>query len=327
MSNAPEPPATGGPRAAIGGAGPPAVMLAVLAIAFVIIAGIAITEAGDTDLSFAEALLLGAIEGVTEYLPISSTGHLTVTQDLLGLSDTPAAESAADSYAIAIQLGAIVAVAVLYRTRIRATVTALTQPRTGVGGDQARRLSGALTAAFAPAAVIGLVAGDAIKQHLFGVWPTTAAWMVGGIAITVFARRHQPGRRMLELITWRDGLLIGCAQVLALWPGVSRSLVTIIAAIAIGLHISAAVEFSFLLGLATLTAATIYETLDNGTTIVDQYGLLTPLAGFAAALVFAAAAVIWMVDYLQRHSLAIFGWYRILLAGTIATLTLAGVIG
>jgi undecaprenyl-diphosphatase len=203
----------------------------------------------------------------------------------------------------------------------------LVRPADDAARGRARRLTAALVVAFTPAAIIGLVAGDWIKQHLFGIWPTTAAWLAGGVAIIVFARRHQPGRRMLELITWRDGLVIGCAQVLALWPGVSRSLVTIVAAIAVGLHITAAVEFSFLLGLGTLTAATIYESLDNGAAIIDQYGALTPLAGFTAALVFASLAVLWMVDYLQRHSLAVFGWYRIALATTIGTLALTGVVG
>lgn len=301
-------------------------LLSVVALTLVAITVLAVAQAGDTHLSLAEAILLGAIEGITEYLPVSSTGHLTVTQNLLGLTDTPSAKAAADSYAIAIQLGAIVAVAVLYRKRIIATIAALTRPADAQTQQQARHLSAALVAAFVPAAVVGVALGDQIKQHLFGVWPTTVAWLLGGIAIIVFARRHRPGDRVLELITWRDGLIIGCAQVIALWPGVSRSLVTIIAAVAIGLHISAAVEFSFLLGLATLGAATVYETLDNGSVIVDQYGILTPLAGFAAALLFAAAAVLWMVDYLQRHSLAIFGWYRIGLAVTIGTLALTGTI-
>jgi len=303
-----------------------AVVLLSIVAASVVITVLAIAEAGDGELSVAEALLLGAIEGITEYLPVSSTGHLTVTQDLLGLTDTPSAKSAADSYAIAIQLGAIVAVAVLYRNRILGTVTALVRPADAQARAEAHRLTSALVAAFVPAAVVGVALGDQIKEHLFGVWPTTAAWLVGGIAILVFARWHRPGERMLEVITWRDGLIIGCVQILALWPGVSRSLVTIIAAVAIGLHISAAVEFSFLLGLATLTAATVYEMLDNGAAIIDEYGILTPLAGFAAALVYAAVAVIWMVGYLQRHSLAIFGWYRIALAITIGTLAVTGTI-
>jgi undecaprenyl-diphosphatase len=300
------------------------VVLSVVAAPLVAIIVLAVAEAGDATLSPAEALLLGAVEGITEYLPISSTGHLTVIQDLLGLTATASAEAAADSYAIAIQLGAIVAVAVLYRSRIFGTIAALTQPADTQIRQEARHLLAALVAAFLPAAVIGVAFGDQIKRVLFGVWPTTIAWLVGGIAIVVFARRHRPGDRVLELITWRDGLIIGCAQVLALWPGVSRSLVTIIAAVAIGLHIGAAVEFSFLLGLATLGAATIYETVDNGTVIVEQYGILTPLAGFAAAVVSAAVAVLWMVSYLQRHSLAIFGWYRIVLAAAIGALALTG---
>ncbi len=284
----------------------------VLVLLVIVIAAAA--EAGNDELSAAEALLLGVVEGITEFLPVSSTGHLTVTQHILGLTDTDAGKAAADSYAIAIQFGAIVAVAGLYWQRISTAVTRILRPTPGPETAEARQLALALIIAFTPAAVVGFLTSDAIKENLFGLWPTALAWFVGGIAIIVFARRSQIGDRALELITPRDGLIIGLTQMLALWPGVSRSLVTIIAASLVGLKMAAAVEFSFLLGLATLSAATLYETATNGSVIIDEYGLLIPLLGFVMAFVAAAAAVVWMVGYLERHSLEIFGWYRIAIA-------------
>jgi undecaprenyl-diphosphatase len=152
---------------------------------------------------------------------------------------------------------------------------------------------------------------------LFGAWPVIVAWIVGGVAILLLSRGGvlAPTRgRSIETLTPRDGMLIGAAQVLALWPGTSRSLVTILAAVLLGLSMSAAVEFSFLLGLVTLTAATGYEMLSNGKLMLDTFGLGIPLLGLAVAFVAAVVSVRWMVTYLQRHDFAIFGWYRIAVA-------------
>jgi undecaprenyl-diphosphatase len=119
------------------------------------------------------------------------------------------------------------------------------------------------------------------------------------------------GGRSLDALTARDGLVIGAAQVLALWPGTSRSLVTILAALLIGMSMVAAVEFSFLLGLVTLTAATGYELLSNGKLMLDTFGLGIPLLGLVVAFIAALVSVRWMVTYLRRHDFSIFGWYRI----------------
>lgn len=298
----------------------PAVVVPATFLGLALIVLLAALDAGDTLLSIPEAILLGVVEGLTEYLPVSSTGHLTVTQRLLGLTDTEAGKDAADAYAIAIQSGAILAVLGIYRRRIASALLAVA----GRGPDPVggRRLAVAIIAGFLPAAIAGFLLGDLVKEHLFGLWPVIGAWFVGGIVILAWPRSANRTGRALEVLTLRDGLIIGLVQTIALWPGVSRSLVVILAGLAIGLSIAAAVEFAFLLGLVTLGAATLYETFDKGGVIVDQFGVSAPLVGFAAAFLSAAAAVVWMVDYVQQRGLAIFGWYRIAVALVVAMLAL-----
>jgi undecaprenyl-diphosphatase len=276
--------------------------------------------AAEGELTAGAAVVLGLVEGLTEWLPISSTGHLTVTQDLLGING-----DVANSYAIAIQAGAILAVLVLYHARFRSMLRGL------VGRDpEGRRLLIAVLVAFTPAVVVGLIFEDVIKRYLFGPWPVVAAWFVGGLAILIVARRRRDlspdaGTALTEL-DWRGALIIGLTQTLALWPGVSRSLVTILAATAVGLAVPAAVEFSFLLGFVTLGGATLYETLSSGSEMFAAYGIATPLLGLVVAFVSAAAAMRWMIGYLNRRGLGIFGWYRIAAAAVVATLLLSGVI-
>ena len=267
-----------------------------------------------------QAVVLGVVEGVTEFLPVSSTGHLLVTQRLLGIAKT----EASDAYAICIQAGAIAAVLVLYTRRIRQMGAGL------LGRDaEGRRLAGALVLAFLPAAVVGFLFDAPIERALFGPWPVVAAWAVGGLAILLLARRPpravQPPLALGQLTAGR-ALLIGLAQVLALWPGTSRSLVSILAALLVGLALPAAIEFSFLLGLITLGAATAYKLLQHGSEMLSAYGASSLAAGFVAAAVAALLAVRWMVTYLSRHDLSLFGWWRLLAAGVVAGLLLAGVI-
>jgi undecaprenyl-diphosphatase len=275
-------------------------------------------------LSAGEAVVLGVVEGVTEFLPISSTGHLLVASRIMGLPDSGAAGDALKSYEIAIQFGAILAVLLLYRRRVGVMVE-------GVVGrsEQGRQLLTAVAIAFVPAAVVGLVSEKLIKDVLFGVAPVVIAWIVGGVAVLVLSRRGlvgPRGGRALEAITTRDALVIGGAQVLALWPGTSRSLVTIVAALLLGLSMEAAVEFSFLLGFVTLGAATVYETAKDGKLMIDTFGIAIPLLGLVVAFVAAVVSIRWMVGYLSRHDLAIFGWYRLVVAALAITLVATGTI-
>jgi undecaprenyl-diphosphatase len=279
--------------------------------------------AASNQMTAGKAVVLGLVEGITEFLPISSTGHLLVTQRILDIGDTDATKDAADSFAIAIQAGAILAVILLYFGRLKSMLLGI------FGRDpDGRRVFVALVLAFLPAAVIALAFEGPIKDNLLGVGPVIIAWLVGGVVILVVAPRWErhAGGRALEQITPRQALIIGVIQCVAMWPGTSRSLVTILAALAVGLSLAAAVEFSFLLGLVTLGAATSYEVVTNGSLMVDAYGLIDPLIGLAVAFVSAAVAIRWMVGYLQKHSLAIFGWYRIAVGSLALVLLWTGVV-
>jgi undecaprenyl-diphosphatase len=207
----------------------------------------------------------------------------------------------------------------LYRTRIGSMLRGV------VGNDsEGRTVLLRLVTAFAPAALLGFFFGDAIKDVLFGPVPVTIAWAVGGVVLLLW--KPPTGALHLHQLTTRSAVVIGIAQGVALWPGVSRSLVTLIAALAIGLTLSAALEFSFLLGLVTLSAASLYDFARNGSELVDQFGVAAPLVGLVTAFVTALLAVRWMVGYLSTHSLAIFGWYRLMIAGGCAVLLLTGVL-
>lgn len=262
-----------------------------------------------------EALILGIVEGITEYLPVSSTGHLLLAERALGIPRT----DASDAYAICIQAGAIAAVLGLYRARIR-------QILLGVAGRDpvGRRLGVQLVVAFLPAAILGFLFKDDIKRELFGLWPVVGALAAGGVAI--LALRGRKGGRTLEALDLRTAALIGVAQCLALWPGTSRSLATILGAVLLGVSMPAAVEFSFLLGLETLGAATAYSALQDGDEMVREFGAGPILVGFLASALSAFLAVKWLVGFLQSHGLEIFAAWRLGLAALVAALLAAGVL-
>lgn len=267
-------------------------------------------DAASGELGWIDAVVLGLVEGLTEYLPVSSTGHLLVASRLLGVAGDATTAAALDSYAICIQSGAILAVVVLYRHRIA-------QLARGSAGRSAegRRLCIALGLAVGPAALVGLVAGDVVKSVLFGVAPIAVAWIAGGVLIIGTRRRSwtRGGNVDLELVGAREGLVVGFAQAAALWPGISRSLVTILAALLVGCSMKAAVEFSFLLGLITLGAATVYEAVRRGGEMVAAFGVAAPVLGLIVAFAAATASIRWMVGWLETRSLDVFGWYRIVI--------------
>ena len=291
------------PSRALGAA---AVTFAVLGVMI----AIARPASAPDDLSVLAAVVLGLVEGLTEYLPVSSTGHLLVTNELLGLGGTESSDEALDAYAIIIQAGAILAVVVLYWNR-------LTQMLAGLfGRDEEGRtvLIGALVA-FTPAAVLGVLFDEWIEEQLFSPTTIAIAWFVGGLIVIWLSRTgriRQAGQALSE-ITVRQALVIGFVQCLAMMPGTSRSLVTILAAVLVGLSLAAAVEFSFILGLGTLLGATVYKGAQSGELVIDTFGWGTPIIGIVVAFVSAVAAVRWMVGWLQQQGFEMFGWYRLVI--------------
>lgn len=276
-----------------------------------------------------EAIFLGIVEGLTEYLPVSSTGHLILTQRALSLPITPAS----NAYAICIQAGAIVAVLGLYWKHVSEMAMGwLGKVGLGSGHEDGFKMGLNILVAFLPAAVLGLLFDDLIEEKLFNLWTIVVAWFVGGVAIlaTSFYRRKRQGERgaglALGQLTWRMALIIGFIQCIAMCPGTSRSLVTIVGGVLVGLSLSAAVEFSFLLGVLTLCAATVYKAREQGPVMLAEYGWVPMIIGSIAAWISAVIAVKWMVAYLQRRSMAIFGYYRILLAMGVAILILMGIL-
>lgn len=263
------------------------------------------------DLSLLEAIILGLVEGLSEYLPISSTGHLLVATELLGISDgSQEVDDALDAYAICIQAGAILAVLVVYRERIQQMVEGLLGR-----SEEGKRILIAVILAFIPTALIALAAQDFVRDKLFSTEAIAAAWLAGGVAILLLSRFGFMNRDGLELpdITVRHAVIIGALQAIAIWPGVSRSLVTILAGVFVGLSLRAAVEFAFLLGLLTLSAATVYEGLNQGPEMIDLFGWFTPLVGLVVAFFSAVLAVRWMVSWLNERGFDVFGWYRIVI--------------
>jgi undecaprenyl-diphosphatase len=288
------------------------------------------------DLTYTDALILGVVEGITEYLPISSTGHLLLTNELLGLNVedpildetaqpvlTPDGEPitlkmAADAYAIVIQAGAILAVIFVYWPRIWQLIL-------GVLGlnPNGRRLARNLILAFLPAAVLGLLLDDWIESMLFGPLPIAIALFAGGFLMLGVEswRKHQidDGDDIVDLHTLgvRQCLFIGFLQCVAMWPGTSRSMMTIVGGYLAGLRPAKAAEFSFLLGLITLSAAAGYKTVTSGPALRVAIDLGPLLVGIFTAFVSAALAVKWLVGYLTRHGLALFAWYRFVLAALV----------
>lgn len=278
-------------------------------------------------MSWWQVIVLGVVEGVTEYLPVSSTGHLILSAWLLGL-DRPEQKAALDAYLVVLQGGAILAVVGLYWPRV-------TQMLRGLGGrdPEGLRLAGKLALAFLPAAVVGVVLDDVIKARLFRAGPVLAALALGGVWMIWLGRSVRRGGDVTTLSAGA-ALGIGCFQVLALWPGMSRSMVTIVGGMLLGLNPVAAAEFSFLLGVPTLGAACLHDLVGNlraaaaGTapSMIDQFGPAHLALGFVVATVSAALAVRWLVAFLTRQGLAPFGWYRVVLAATLSVLAFGGVL-
>ena len=244
--------------------------------------------------------MLGIVEGLTEFLPISSTGHLIIASTLLGVQGEKT-----KVFIIAIQLGAIFAVCWEYRARLARVVL-------GLAGDAgARRFAANLVIGFLPAAVLGVLFHSTIKSALFHAVPVAIALIVGGLVILWVERPGRPVRvAEVDDMRWTDALKVGCAQALALIPGTSRSGATIIGGRLFGLSRKAATEFSFFLAIPTMFGAVTYDTWRSRALLsADDLGVFA--VGFAASFVAALLVVRALLRYVSRHDFRAFAYYRI----------------
>ena len=263
-----------------------------------------------------KALVLGVVEGLTEFLPISSTGHLILAGDLLGFSDEKA-----KVFEIVIQTGAMLAVVWEYRLRFWGVLA-------GLGSDRsAQRFALNLLVAFMPAAVLGLAFSKLIKTYLFHAIPVALAFIIGAIVILWVERSLRPRVRVerVDDMTWRDALKVGVAQAFALIPGTSRSGATIIGGMLFGLSRKAATEFSFFLAVPTLVAAGAYDFWKNRALFnAGDAGLFA--VGSITAFVSAFLCVRWLLRYIATHDFTLFAWYRIAFGAAVLITAYAGVV-
>ena len=248
-----------------------------------------------------KAAILGVVEGLTEFLPISSTGHLILVGDLLNFND-----ERGKVFEIVIQFAAILAVCWEYRHKLVSVSSGLIQKQ-----EVAQRFIFNLFIAFLPLAILGLLFGKAIKAHLFAPVPVALAFIIGGfIILWAEKRQHTEHIQSVDDMRWKDALKMGFAQALALIPGTSRSGATIIGGLFFGLSRKAATEFSFFLAIPTLTAATVYEVVKYRHDFhADDLGIF--LVGSIASFISAFIAVRGLLRYISRHDFSVFAWYRI----------------
>ncbi len=281
-----------------------------------------------------QAAVLGIVEGITEYLPVSSTGHLIIASDLLGLGETATERSAVDAFNIVIQGGAILAVLGLYFPRVvRMCKGLLGKDREGL------KLAINIIVAFLPAAILGVLLNDWIEATLFNTPMVLTALALGGVFMIAIDRfkfdKNHPvdspdqGPDLHEL-SLPKCLAIGLLQCVAMWPGTSRSMMTIAGGVLMGLKPKRAAEFSFLLGLPTLGGACVYSLAKNvtgdGPNMFEFIGVVPIVVGILVATISAALAVRWLVSFLTRHGLALFGYYRLVLTLVLGALIWTGVV-
>jgi undecaprenyl-diphosphatase len=270
----------------------------------------------NSSMTYTDAFVYGIVEGMTEFLPISSTGHLVIASEVLTRDDAQSDE-ALFAYLIVIQAGAILAVFLLYRKEVWSMMLGL------LGLDpRGKRLAINVIVAFLPAAILGPILNDKIEEFLFGLLPIAIALFLGALLMYWVEKRKKAKDsgmimeqgRTLDDLTLAHSLTIGFLQCFAMWPGTSRSMMTIVGGYLVGLQRKKAAEFSFLLGLVTLSAAAGYKVLTKWEVMEAHLSLGPILFGCLIAGISAALSVFWLVGYLSRRGLGVFVWYRIVLS-------------
>lgn len=262
-----------------------------------------------------KALILGIVEGLTEFLPISSTGHLIIVGQLLDFNDDKG-----KIFEIVIQTGAMLAIVWEYRRKFAAVLAGLTHDA------RARQFVINLAIAFLPAAILGLAFGKYIKAALFKPVPVAVAFIVGGFIILWAEKRpHKIVVESVDGMRWTDALKVGCAQAFALIPGTSRSGATIIGGLFFGLSRRAATEFSFFLAVPTLVAAGAYDLYKNRALFdAGDIGLFS--VGTIASFISAFLCVRWLLRYITSHDFTVFAWYRIAFGAVVLVTAYSGAV-
>jgi undecaprenyl-diphosphatase len=262
-----------------------------------------------------KVLILGIVEGLTEFLPISSTGHLILVGDLLGFND-----ERGKIFEIVIQTGAMLAIVWEYRARFAHVITRIGTDAT------AQRFVANIAIAFVPAAVLGLLFASRIKAALFKPVPVAIAFIVGALVILWAERRkHRITIESVDDMRWSDALKVGFAQAFALIPGTSRSGATIIGGLLFGLSRRAATEFSFFLAVPTLVAAGGYDLLKNRA-LLDAHDFGEFGVGMVAAFISAFLCVRWLLRYIASHDFSAFAWYRIVFGAVVLATAYGGIV-
>jgi undecaprenyl-diphosphatase len=261
---------------------------------------------------YLSTIIMGIVEGITEFLPISSTGHLILTDHLLDFEKLVGGKEFNDSFLIIIQLGAILAVIAAYPRRFLGLLNF--RNNTGLSGVRGLTL---LAITSIPAGLLGLATHHYIKDHLFSTKTVAAAMAVGALWIFLVEYLLPPSKKEgVDSITWKEALSVGLFQCFSLWPGMSRSASTILGGMISGLERKTATEYSFFAAVPIMIVATVFE-------LRNSYHLLTPdrftvlALGFVVSFLFAWLAVKFFIGFLGRHTLVPFGWYRLLVAALV----------
>jgi undecaprenyl-diphosphatase len=263
-----------------------------------------------------KSILIGIIEGVTEFLPISSTGHMVLAGSIINFKG-----QFANLFEIFIQFGAILAVVVLFRHKIIASLKALRPGQFGF------RLWLGILIAFIPAAVVGVIFNKKIEEYLFHPVPIAISLLVGGVVMIIAERRYKNNNKTVkpEDVTVKQGFIIGLFQCLSLWPGFSRSASTIIGGWVVGMTTAAAAEFTFFLAIPTMFAASGYSLIKSGLKL-DASEVVMLIVGFVVAFIMALVVVKKFIDYLRHKPLRVFAHYRIIIGVIILILAATNIV-